>query len=65
MTSEPVKGWKAAKLFMLCSHLKLHSEPIWPMIFILLSGSNHGQPSSDQPGVADPWGNISLQHPAG
>lgn len=32
---------------------------------LLLFGSNHGQPSSDQPSVTDPWGNISLQHPAG
>uniref|UniRef100_H3CL11 GPCR family 2 latrophilin C-terminal domain-containing protein n=1 Tax=Tetraodon nigroviridis TaxID=99883 RepID=H3CL11_TETNG len=26
---------------------------------------NHGQPSFDQPSVTNPWGNISLQHPAG
>ena len=32
---------------------------------LLLFGSNHGQPSSDQPSVTDPWGNISLQHLAG
>lgn len=35
------------------------------IFFLLLMGSNHGQPSSDQPSVTDPWGNVSLQHPVG
>lgn len=35
------------------------------LFFLLLFGSNHGQPSSDQPSVTDPWRNISLQHPVG
>lgn len=29
MISDVMKGRKATKLFLLCSHLKLHSEPIW------------------------------------
>lgn len=33
--------------------------------FMCVSHSNHGQPPSDEPGLADPHWHLSLQHVAG